>query len=71
MFINTLQEPSPEARQQLLNLPTSEIRVAARRMRKQVDDMTLEISKSKYFNEALGDDMKAEELQPKSWLLPS
>jgi len=56
-----LTEPSPEARQQLLrNLPTSEIRVAARRMRKQIDDMTLEISKSRYFDEALGDDAKAE-----------
>ena len=58
-----LTEPSPEARQQLLrNLPTSEIRVAAQRMRKQVDDMTLEISRSRYFDEALGDDMKAEVL---------
>ena len=56
-----MTEPSPEARQRLLqNLPTSEIRVAAQRMRKQVDDMTLEISRSRYFNEALGDDAKAE-----------
>jgi hypothetical protein len=56
-----LTEETPEGRQALLNsLPTSQVRRAAQRMRNQIDDLTLDISQSRYFTQELGEDAQAE-----------
>jgi len=56
-----LTEETPEGRQALLNsLPTPQVRRAAQRMRNQIDDLTLDISRSRYFTQELGEDAQAE-----------
>ena len=56
-----LTEETPEGRQALLNsLPTPQVRRAAQRMRRQIDDLTLDISQSRYFTQQLGEDAQEE-----------
>ena len=56
-----LTEETPEGRQAMLqSLPTDQIRRAAQKMRNQIDDLTLDISQSRYFTQELGEDAQAE-----------
>lgn len=56
-----LTEETAEGRQAMLqSLPTPRVRRAAQRMRNQIDDLTLDISQSRYFQQELGEDVQAE-----------